>query len=183
MENLTATIKNNLKVILVGLLIILFGVLIYVQYNTLVDLQAEVEEEQFALDSAQDLLSRRLNYQGRAGEYERRLEYAERKIPTTAKEDELLNYIQRLARAHDLQVQNISFGGHQTVENEDEDEDFFAIPLDLTLQGEYSGLRQMLKEVHGSERAIRIDELNISRAGGNGTSLQINISANTFYNP
>ncbi len=179
MENLTVTIKNNLKVILTGLAIILVGILIYMQYNTLVDLQAEVEEEQLALDSAQDLLSRRLDHQERAGEYEKRLEYAESKIPPTAKEDELLNYIQRLARAHDLQAQNISFGAHQT----DEDEDYVTIPLDLTLQGEYSGLRQMLKDLHGGERAIRIDDLNISRAGGNGTSLQINISANTFYNP
>ncbi len=178
MFNLSSEKRKILIIALAVVLIILVGVLIYFQYNTLINLRAEVEEEEAALDAARATLERRLEHQQREDEYEERLDYALSKMPTQAEEEEVLRYIHHLAAEYDLRPVEISFGDHYQA-----DEGYMNMPLSITIEGRYNGIRRMFSDLYSGDRAFRIDNFNITRAGGNGASLQVNISAYTFYNP
>ncbi len=167
--------KRQYIIIGVAALAFILGlVLIYYQYNVLMDLRAEVEEEEIAVDAAQADLNRLLSHRDRAGEYRDRLEFARGKIPEAAREEEVLRYFQRLIDEHGLKASEIIFEEHV------EEEGYTTIPLSLTLEGSYSGARKLLGNLRGSNRAIRVDEISLSRAEG-GSELQISITANTFY--
>jgi len=133
------------KYIIIGvaaLALILGLVLIYLQYNILTDLQAEVEEEELAVETAQANLNRLLSHRDRADEYRQRLDFARGKIPRDPHEEEMLRYLQRLMDQHDLKAVEINFGGRIEAEG------YTAMPLDLTIEGSYSGTRKLLA-THG----------------------------------
>ncbi len=178
MFSLTGNRRKYVVIALTVLVIALSGVLIYFQYNTWTDLRAEIEDEKTALDAAHAQLDRRLEHQQKADEYEERLEYALSKIPAAPEEEELLHYIHYLVGEYDLRAVEISFGDRY--ENE---EGYMNMPVTINLEGRYDGIRRMFNHLYGGDRAIRIDNFDISRAGGNGNNLQVNISAYTFYNP
>ncbi len=169
--------KRYVLIGLAALAIILLAVLLYLQYNALDDLRAEVEEEEAAVDAAQNHLNRLFSHRDRAAEYRERLAYAKSKIPYAAQEDQMIRYIHSLADRHGLKAVEISFGERA------EEEEFTTMPLSLTLEGSYTGIRRLLSDLRSGERAVRIDDLNFSGAGGNGTHLQVSLSASTFYRP
>jgi len=178
MFNLSGEKRKILIIALAVVVIALTGVLIYFQYNTLMDLRAEVEEEEIALDAARATLERRLEHQQRADKYEERLDYALSKMPTQAEEEEVLRYIHHLAGEYDLRPVEIAFADHYQAE-----EGYMNMPLSITIEGRYNGIRRMFNDLYSGDRAVRIDDFDITRAGGNGAYLQVNISAYTFYNP
>ncbi|MFO7951748.1 MAG: type 4a pilus biogenesis protein PilO [Bacillota bacterium] len=178
MFNLTGTQRLYLIIALAFLVTALTGVLIYFQHNALTELREEIEEEKAALDAAQATLDRRLEHQQRADKYEERLDYALSKMPAKPEEEELLRYIHRLVGEYDLRAVEISFG-----DRSEDDEGFMNMPLTIILEGRYNGIRRLFNDLYGGDRLFRIDSFDLSPAGENGTALQVNISAYTFYNP
>ncbi len=178
MAKLSGTLKSNIVLILAVLIIVLSIVLIYVQYNSLVNLRDEVAIEELALDTARAELTRLMGHRDRATEYERRLDYARSKVPNRAHEEELLHYIHNLVERYELRAVEIRFADRV----EDEETGYVTMPLSITVEGEYIALRRLLESLYKGDRAVRVDDINISRAGG-GNGLRVRITAGTFYNP
>lgn len=178
MFNLSGERRKYLIIALAVVVIALAGLLIYFQYSKLMDLRAEVEEEEIALEAARATLERRFEYQQRADEYEERLDYALAKMPTRAEEEGVLRYIHHLAGEYDLRPVEITFEEHYQAE-----EGYMNMPLSITIEGSYNGIRRLFNDLYSGDRAVRIDNFDVTRAGGNGLDLQVNISAYTFYNP
>ncbi len=176
MARLDAAKRKYVIIGLAALAFIIGLVLIYVQYNVLSSLRADLEQEELAVDTAQANLNRLLNHRDRAFEYEERQAYARGKIPRTAREDEVLRYIQRLLNEHNLKALDISF------ENRIEEDGYTVMPLALNLEGDYSGIMNFLAQLRSGNRAVRVDEIIIRRAE-NGSDLIISLSASTFYRP
>lgn len=171
--------SNSKKAIVLGLVILVFilsAVLLYVQYNVFRDLNAEVEEEEIALLAAQTRLTRLIEHRNNAAEYESRLAYAKSMIPDRPAEEDILRSIQRLAEDNNLRVVEIRFDGRNDME------DYTAMPLSIILEGSFQDIRQLLKQLYGGDRAVRVDNLSLNRVGEAGSSLRVAISANTFYN-
>ncbi len=172
----SGSIKKYLVPILGALVLILSAVLIYFQLTALQDLRSEVADEELALDLARANLTRLLSHRDNSREYERRLSYATRMIPPAAGEDEILRYIHNLAANAEMRAFEIRFGVRA------EEETYMVMPLTITLEGSYTGLRQMLRQIYDGDRAFRVDNVSISRTGDASADLRINISAVTFYN-
>jgi Tfp pilus assembly protein PilO len=162
--------------ILAVLLVLLSAVLLYIQYNNLADLQLEEEQEQLALDTAYLQLATLTNHRNNAAEYEQRLEFALKKIPAAPGEEELLRYIQRIAADSEVRASEIRFTGRQ------ESETFIAMGLSLSLEGGFQNLRQFLSYLQNGDRAVRVNDIRISRSGAE-TGSRITITATAFYNP
>jgi len=177
MAALSGTTKKYVIIGVAGLAFILGVVLIYIQYNTLAELRTEVEEEEIAVDEAHAHLNRLISHRERADEYEERLNYARGKMPDSSREEEVLRYIHRLVDEHGLKALDISF------EDRYEEEGYTVMPLSLTLEGSYSGIRRMLNNLRRGERAVRVDDLSFAHAEAGGSELQINVFAKTFYRP
>ena len=152
--------------------------LIYYQLSTLRDLRAEVEMEELAVMTARANLNRLIDHRDRADEYQRRLDFAVRMIPPEPGEDFLLRFFHRTATNLDMRVVEIRFGGRS--EHED---GYTVMPLSIVLEGDFNNLRSFLRQVYNAERAIRVEDIRLSRAGGAGTTLRITMSATAFYNP
>lgn len=176
MATLTEKSKKYLVIVLAVLLVILSAFLIYMQYNTLVDLRAEVEEEELLLNAARARLNRLIEHRNNAPEYEMRLEYARRMIPGEPGEDAMLRYIQRLANDYGLRAVDIRFA------NRSVQDDFTTMPMTITIEGSYPDLQRVLRQLRDGNRAVRVDDIRISRAGGAGSQLRVTLSAATFYN-
>lgn len=176
MVALSENSRKYLVIALAVLLVILSVVLIYVQYNTLVSLRAEVEEEEMLLITAQARLNRLIDHRNNAPEYEMRLEYARRMIPGEPGEDAMLRYIQRLANDYDLRAVNIGFG------NRADQETYTTMPITMTIEGSYPDLQRMLRQLRDGSRAVRVDNISIGRTGAADSQLRVTLSAATFYN-
>lgn len=176
MKALSESSKKYLIIGLAVLVIILSGVLIYVQASVLSDLRVEVEEEEFAVDLARSRLTRLIGHRENAAEYEQRLETATRLLPAQPGEDQILRYIHRLADDNGLRATDISFG------NRSVDEEYTTIPLSISVEGSFQDTRNLLRQLRNGERAFRVDNLSVTRAGGEGALLRVSISANAFYN-
>ncbi len=174
-----ASASSSRQYIVIGLIVIvliLSAVLIYVQFNALTDLRAEVEEEEIALLAAQTRLVRLMEHQGNASEYEQRLAFANRMIPEQPGEENILRYIHRLAEDNDLRAIEIRFDGRNETDN------YTAMPLSLSMEGSFQDTRQFLRQLHNGERAIRVDNLGLGRTGEAGSVLRVSITARAFYN-
>jgi len=172
----TGKSKNTLVIFLSVLVIILGAALVYVQYSTLSNLRAEVEQEEQALAIAQAHLARLIDLRANADHYEQRLAYATKMIPADAGEEEILRYIYRLADEYDIQALEIRF------ENRAEGESFTTMPVTMNLEGNYQDLRRFLRRLRDGDRVFRVNNISLSRAGGTGTDLRATITTNTFYN-
>jgi len=165
------------KYIIIGitaLAIILALVMIFLQFSTFRDLQAEVEEEETALEEARAHLARLQEHRDRAAEYEERLAFAEKMIPPEPEEDRLLRYIHRLAHEYDLRAREINFGSRAVEGN------YTVMPFTLDIEGSFRDLGAFFNHLYNGDRAIRINDLDLSRGGGGGTTT-VSISANAFY--
>jgi len=153
----TGKSKNTLVIFLSVLVIILGAALVYVQYSTLSNLRAEVEQEEQALAIAQAHLARLIDLRANA-------------------DQEILRYIYRLADEYDIQALEIRF------ENRAEGESFTTMPVTMNLEGNYQDLRRFLRRLRDGDRVFRVNNISLSRAGGTGTDLRATIATNTFYN-
>jgi len=175
MPMLAGQSRKYLVIALGALVLIMAGVLIYVQYSVFRNIRAEIAEEDFALRAAQSRFNLLIEHFDRAPEYEMRLASARRMMPRDPAEEDILRYIQHLSEEFELQAAEIRFEGRS------EEAAFGRMPITITMQGSYTGLRSLLKEFREGDRVFRVDNVRISRVGDNGTSIRIIISANAFY--
>ena len=175
--NLTATHKKIIMVALVILAIVAGLVLIYVQYNNLRQLKIEVEEEELTLNRFKALLEQRLEHEKNAPIYQKEIAMLQVMMPDKPEEEELLRYFAYLAEEYDLRVNQIGFGARVI----DEEKGFVQMPLAINLEGRYHQLVNLLGHLRHGERAVRIDNLDVSLSGEDSAQLQINISASAFH--
>lgn len=163
-------------VIALAVLVFLLSIfLIYTQYNALRDLRAEVELEEMAVTAARSRLNRLVDHRNNAPEYEERLQYATRMIPPEPGEDAMLRYIQSLTQDYDLRAIEIRFDARS------EQDGYTSMPLTITIEGSYNDLRMFLRQLYIGSRAVRINDIRLSRAGA-GSDLRVSLAAVTFYN-
>lgn len=175
MQAISSSPRQIIILGLVAIILILSVVFIYVQFNALNSLRTEIEEEEVALMAAQTHLTSLMEHRENASEYEQRLIFANRMIPDQPGEENILRYIQRIADDNDLRAIEIRFDDRNEAEN------YTAMPLSITVEGSFQGTRQLLDQMQNGERAIRVDNLSLSRTGEAG-SLRVSIAAIAFYN-
>ena len=177
MPAISSSTKKYLPIVLAILVLVLSAVLIYTQYNALSNLRAEVEEEEMLLNASRARLNRLIDHRNNAQEYEMRLEYAIRMIPQEAGEDSILRYIQQLSKQYDMRAVEIRFDNRSIEEN------YTTMPILITLEGNYSDLQRLLRQLREGNRVVRVDDIRVSRTGAAGSELRVTLSTATFYNP
>ena len=153
----------------VALVILLF--LAYNQYTNLNEAQAQLEEEEQSLELASTRLDQLLELRERGPEFERYLETLEQLIPTQANEDALLDSLEKMASAHDLQLSQVRFDSREPAD------DYVEIPLQLAFQGEYSSflkIMHQLQDLQEGSRAFRIEVISLNQN-------QMDLQVKTFY--
>ena len=175
--NLTASHKRIIIIALMVLAIVAGLALIYVQSNNLRQLKVEVEEEELTLNQFRAMLEQRLEHEKNAPIYQKEIAMLHAMMPDKPEEEEILRYFASLAEEYDLRVNQIGFGARVR----DEEKGFVRMPLAINIEGRYHQLIELLGHLHHGERAVRIDNLDVSLSGEDSSQLQINISASAFH--
>ncbi|MDY6826360.1 MAG: type 4a pilus biogenesis protein PilO [Bacillota bacterium] len=171
--------KEVIIIALIGLLIIAGLVLIFLQARSLGKLREAVREEEIALDEAQTMLARRMQYRDNAEQYKWELQTMERLIPAEPEEEKLLRYFDRLAEEYDMDVQSIRFDARTS----GEEENYVSMPMTIVLEGRYRDLVMFLNHLYNGERAVRVDDLRIALASSpeQPAGIKITMAAEAFH--
>lgn len=165
--------------IALAVLALLVGITaIYFQSVKWRELETAVADEKLAISTAQARLNQLIIHRNNAPAYRQRLEDVQRMIPAAPGEEEILRYINQMAGDYDLRAPEIRFEGRI-----DDGAGYINMPLALTLVGSYTDIMMFLSRLRDGERAIRVDNINITRTGAEGSELRIAITANAFHKP
>ncbi len=164
---------------LVALLLLFAIVLAVMQFNNLRDLRALVEEEKMAVTQARATLNQRLEHRDNVAEYEERIRVLQLLIPQAPREDQVLSYFDFLSAEHELNVQQISFGGRE----ENAEAGYVRMPLTITIEGRYQNLVNFLAHLYDGDRAVRVDSvaMTLAETPGAQANIRVSISAGVFY--
>lgn len=176
------SLKSSNKKILVAAMAVLAALvgitLIYFQFDNLRALREEVNNEELALDQAIALLNQRLDHKRNAPVYEEKYEWLKILVPDNPEEEEILRYFAYLSEEFDLDISEIRFGGRVT----GGEGGYNQMPLIINIEGRYRELVGMLDHLRqGNNRAIRIDNIDLTVLDANNGRLQIIFTANAFH--
>lgn len=161
--------------IIVAVLVILaLLVLTVMQWNTYKENSFAVETEEMVLSQAKSRLESLKGLKEREGEFREQLAVLEQMMPAGAGDDQLLIDLQSAADLSALRFASIRFGELAEAEG------FTAVPVNLTFEGQYFGIINLLDYIRSYERAVRINELRLT-AKGDPPGLNVNINASVFY--
>jgi len=161
--------------LLISLVLTIMLFLIYNQLITARQVYDNVAEEQAALSRDQDRLNQLVLLKDRVGEQQERMARYDHLVPQSPEESSLLNDIKVAASYCGLQLAQIQ------LEERINGQDYVEMPFKFTLKGRYQSLLNLLVEMENSPRAIRIDEVNISKDQENGPDIEAEIYASAFY--
>ncbi len=162
---------QKLTLVLGGLALILMVFLIVRQLGALTEARDRVEEEKQALEVAELQLEGLLELQQRAPEFEGYLATLEKLIPSEAREDHLLIFLEEEALEAGTHLTRVGFEGYQSAD------DYMEISLRLSFEGEYNSFLKILgqmQQLQGDHRAFRIENIDLSRES-------LDMSVTTFY--
>ncbi len=175
-----ASSRKNLFIIIFALIAIIVGaVLVVIQVNNLRELNSQIAEEELALEQAQAQLARRIGYRENAPEYREMIRQFRALIPEEPEEDSIFRYFGHLAGEYELRLVNLNFEERDP----NPEQNYIAMPLAITMEGNYSSLISFLNHLYGGPRAIRVDNVSISPTGETPANISISITAFAFYSP
>ena len=149
--------------------------LIYGQYSVHQDLVDRVEEEDLNVVRLTARLESLRQLAEKEDEMRTQMALLDQLMPGNPLEDELIRSLQRSADAAKISMMHIRFGGRI------DSEDYVEMPLNLSFEGRYEHLVQLLSHIENSPRAIRIDEVDMGRGRAELPYLAINVRGSAFY--
>lgn len=160
----------------VVLAIIVF--LIYGQYSMHQDLVDRVEEEDLKVARLTARLESLRQLSQKEDEMRAQMALLDQLMPCNPLEDDLIRSLQRSADAAEISMMHIRFG--ERIDSIDS-EDYVEMPLNLSFEGRYVHLVQLLSHIENSPRAIRIDEVDMGRGRAELPYLSISVRGSAFY--
>lgn len=96
-------------------------------------------------------------------------------MPSTPEESILLEYIQNAASEVMANIAQIRFDERAPGEK------YTAMPLNISFEGKYTDLVNLLGKLRNGDRAIRVDGINVALAENNTQTIKAEISGKAFY--
>ncbi len=149
-------------------------VLIYLQFGALNEKKAEAEAEALMLSQAQTKLASLRELAKRESEFNEYLAVFEQLMPAAAQDETLIVDMQSAADLSELQFKVIRFG--ERAENEGSN----VLPMQMTFEGRFHGLLNLLEYIRVYERAVRIEEIRIVLSQEE-PDITVNLKASAFY--
>ncbi|QGG46587.1 type 4a pilus biogenesis protein PilO [Heliorestis convoluta] len=159
------------------LLLLLFipSFIIYQQWQSLQGTRQVLAKEEKNVEAAQARLEEMFLLRenlDRLKEHEAQLS---RLMPATPEEGELIRFIEGQSNRANAHLVEIRFESPQSRSG------YMEIPLRLVVEGSYQELLRLLHWLQAGERALRVEEVNLSRGRQASGSLRMEIQAISFY--
>ena len=112
-----------------------------------------------------------------AEEVKKQMESYEHLMPQTPEENSLINDVKALANRSGVQLSKIKF------EERVNKQSYVEMPFKLTFEGCYHNLLNLLQEMRNGPRALRIDDIKISKGQKELPSIKVELTACSFHTP
>ncbi|HHW28247.1 MAG TPA: type 4a pilus biogenesis protein PilO [Syntrophomonadaceae bacterium] len=149
--------------------------LLYHQINALKEAQAVVEEKQVILQKEQSRINYLIQLSKQAEQLEQRKKYLAELIPSLPNENLLITGIQGLADQSNTDFLQVRFNERIAQKGYEE------MPVVLTFEGRYHGLLSLLDNMQSWNRALRINEVKVTRGRNDLPQIKAEITATAFY--
>lgn len=160
-----------LGVIALGLMIFL----IYIQVTAYQATRQAISEEEAAIAKAKARVEELRQLAAQAEELREQEALLSRLIPTQPEEDRLIEEIRGMAVAAETRL--LEFRLDEPVEKDE----YTEVPLELAFEGEYRDLLALLASLAEGPRAVRLDEIKVSRGAACLAGVKADVEAAVFY--
>ncbi len=159
---------------LIILVLILSGVLLYVQYSALQQLQAEIKIEEAALDTAQTNIALLLEHKANEANYLNRMSEIDAIVPSELNEPMVMHYLNELLDEYDVDNKNIRSGSIYRTNG------LTSLQIFISGDSNYHTVSNLAKVLTNGSTVFRIIGIDIEKISGGNNSLNFEIEALTF---
>lgn len=159
---------------LVILVLILSGVLVYAQYSTFRQLQAEIESEELALGDAQTKIDILLEHKANESYYLSNISEIDAIVPSELDEARVMHYLTELLDEHNIDNKNISSGSIYRTNG------LTGLQIFISGDSNYHNVSNLTRALTNGSTVFRINSININKISGGSNSLSFRIDAITF---
>jgi len=173
-DDLKGLLAKIVPLLLVAVLVLGMGFLIRSEVLALAEARNAAIDEQKAIAHAEARLQTLLQYQADESILLDRMAKVERLMPSEAGEGLLVKEIQAVANSANTRFLTVRFDKHT------QGDQYKEIPLQITFEGRYEGLLELLDGLRDRSRAIRVDELKIGEGSEELPQIKADIKAKAF---
>lgn len=167
--------QNYLSVFLVVIAGALMLFFIHHQLASLTEARQEVAALEDTLLQSNVQIQSLVQLKNQAVDIQEQIDKLEQVMPREPLEDLLISDLQTKASSHDLQLMQVSFDKYVS------QKEYIEMPFNMTLEGQYLDLIDFLKELQRGPRAVRVKDINITKADPDLPLINIDITACSFY--
>lgn len=154
------------------LCVMVFGYLIINEFAKMNKMNREIRGKYEEIAALRSSVNKLREMEKDAGEMEAQLQAIREMLPEEPSEDDVLEYLQNLAKSAPAVLEKVQFGDRVTARG------FVEMPISLTFNGSYKGFLNLMTGVMYGDRLFRVDEVRIENRTNNG--LGIDVKASTF---
>lgn len=167
--------RSVLTVVLLAAILAVMMLAVYAQWGMIRDARADIELERAALARVEAEVRAKQELQARLPALEARLAAGFRSLPVQPNESALLAELERVGNQAGLRSLQVRFGARTAGAG------YTEMPLTITFEGRYHGLLFFLDRLGAAGRAVRVNGVNINKAGTDPSEIRVEIRASTFY--
>lgn len=169
------TQRKNVPVMLLGVAALLFVCfLLYNQINALKSARAELADNRDALAQARTRMQNLIQIKGKSTELQEKMVQIEKALPTNPQQNYLIEQINSIFIKAGVDLLQVSFKEHVTQKG------YVEIPIDLTCQGNFNDLYNLISGLQNATRAMRINAIKLTDSQ-DPTCLKADIAVSVFY--
>lgn len=172
LEQLKKTMMIFTAAFLVIIISLIFGIVN--QFRQWQSLQSDIVVAEGQLVQLEQRLQRLNLLREQEKELAGQLELIKKQLPGYLSEQELINEIQRVALLTGCQISEFRFRDLVA------QEDFKEIPFDLSLEGQFAGLMELLNSINQVDKIYRVEELSIQSSSEDGL-IRADLQMSSFY--
>jgi len=172
LQNMVLFLREKFPLLLMIIVLLSFLLLSLNRFVSLKTMRErlQLEEQALAKEQEQLLLLRQLEKEG--PRFLQRLELLDNLIPEKTTEYQLVRELQKIASISGIHLLQVQF------DSELSSDAYMEIPMDLSLEGSFRALLQMLRTLKEGERAFRVDKIEIT---GEESGIRANLRVSAFY--
>lgn len=168
--------RKNTPVLLLGvaaLLLVCF--LLYNQAGALKNARAELTANSDALAQAQARMQNLIKLKGTSAELQEKKALMEEAMPSDPQEKKLIEQINSIFAQSGVDLLQINFSERVNKK------EYVEMPLNLTCQGSFNNLFNLITNLQNGIRAMRIDSVRLTKDSQDPAYLNADISVSVFY--
>lgn len=172
LEQLKKTMLITTAAFLVIVIVLVFAIV--TEFRTWQSLQSDIVVAEAQLVELEQRLNRLNLLREQEEELVQQLELLQTELPDYIDERELIREFQKAALLTGCQISEFRFRDLVA------QEDFKEIPFDLSLEGQFAGLMELLNSINQAAKIYRIHELSLQSSPGNGL-IRADLEMSSFY--